>query len=96
MAVTVVVWWCENAYVNCYGSRSSIYLLYLLIIVQSHQTDSPGNVMFATEVSIHTGSFFAHCGLTGEKIVMLKYHWEYELKCTRTVLLGERQLGYDG
>jgi len=29
---------------------------------------------------VRTGSFFAHCGLSTEKIVMMVYYWVYEVK----------------
>ena len=39
-----------------------------------------------THCSIRTGSFFANCDLTTEKIVMTMYYWLYEVKCKHVML----------
>ena len=48
----------------------------------------------STRCSVRTGSFFANCDLTTEKIVMLMYFWLYEVKC-KHVMLFENVTSWD-
>jgi len=47
-----------------------------------------------TRSSVHTGSFFANCGLSFEKIVKMMYYWVYEVKC-KNVILFEKINSWD-
>lgn len=40
----------------------------------------------STRSSVRTGSFFANCDLTTEKIVMMMYYWVYEVKCKHVMM----------
>lgn len=39
-----------------------------------------------TRCSVRTGSFFANCDLTTDKIVMIMYYWLHEVKCKHVML----------
>jgi len=47
-----------------------------------------------TRCSVRTGSFFASCDLTTEKIAMIMYYWLYEVKC-KHVMLFESLASWD-
>lgn len=42
-----------------------------------------------TRTSVRTGSFFAKCVLSTEKIVMMLFYWVYEVKCKHVMLFEE-------
>jgi len=42
-----------------------------------------------TRVSVRTGSFFAKCGLSTQKMVMMMYYWIYEVKLKHVMLFEE-------
>jgi len=55
------------------------------------RTESPDGyswkcVRCNTRTSIRTGSFFDHCLLSTQKIVMMLYYWIYEVKCKHVML----------
>jgi hypothetical protein len=43
----------------------------------------------STRTSVRTGSFFANCVLSTEKIVMVLFYWVYEVKCKHVMLFEE-------
>jgi hypothetical protein len=46
-----------------------------------------------TRLSVRTVSFFANCGLSSEKIVMMIYYWIYDVKSKNIVLFEKTLVG---